>query len=96
MPLRPFFTFLACICLVGCSPSRSSRDAVTQSHTVQAGDTLAGIAEKYYGDSIQWKRIYEANHDQLGQHIDMQVGLVLTIPPQDAAAQTQEDVCVID
>ncbi len=48
-------------------------------HTVVAGDTLPKIAEKYYGDSSQWRKIYDANRDKIirGQLIP---GSVLEIP----------------
>lgn len=29
------------------------------------GDCLSAIAKKYYGDGSQWKRIYDANQDQI-------------------------------
>ncbi|MDW8055140.1 MAG: LysM peptidoglycan-binding domain-containing protein [Elusimicrobiota bacterium] len=48
-------------------------------HTVVAGDTLPKLAEKYYGDSTQWRKIYEANKDKIirGQLVP---GSVLEIP----------------
>lgn len=48
-------------------------------HTVVAGDTLPKLAEKYYGDSSQWRKIYEANKDKIirGQLVP---GSVLEIP----------------
>jgi nucleoid-associated protein YgaU len=32
----------------------------------KAGDTLSGIAERFYGDASQWKGIYEANKKVIG------------------------------
>jgi nucleoid-associated protein YgaU len=32
-------------------------------YTVEDGDTLLKIADKFYGDSIGWQRIYAANPD---------------------------------
>ncbi|MCX7716195.1 MAG: LysM peptidoglycan-binding domain-containing protein [Endomicrobia bacterium] len=48
-------------------------------HTVVAGDTLPKLAEKYYGDSSQWRKIYDANKDKIirGQLIP---GSVIEIP----------------
>lgn len=48
-------------------------------HTVVAGDTLPKLAEKYYGDASQWRKIYEVNRDKIirGQLIP---GSVLEIP----------------
>jgi LysM repeat protein len=34
-------------------------------HTVVSGDTLWGIAEKYYGNGAEWPRIHEANSGQI-------------------------------
>jgi len=48
-------------------------------HTVVEGDTLPKLAERYYGDRNQWKKIYDANKDKIirGQLL---VGTVLEIP----------------
>lgn len=32
-------------------------------YTVEAGDTLPRIAEKFYGDRTCWQTIYDANQD---------------------------------
>ena len=32
-----------------------------KTHTVKSGDTLWGIAKKYYGSGSKWKKIYNAN-----------------------------------
>jgi tetratricopeptide (TPR) repeat protein len=50
------------------------------SYTVRGGDTLAGIARKLYGDPNAWKRIFEANRDQLESPHALKVGQVLAIP----------------
>jgi nucleoid-associated protein YgaU len=36
-----------------------------RSHTVVKGDSLSKIAKQYYGDAQQWRKIYEANQDQI-------------------------------
>ncbi len=36
-----------------------------QTYTVVAGDSLSKIAKRYYGDANQWRRIHEANRDQI-------------------------------
>lgn len=48
-------------------------------HTVTEGDTLPKLAEKYYGNSSQWKKIYEANKEKIirGQLVP---GSILEIP----------------
>jgi|GEM_PF-1495347 len=52
---------------------------VKRYHTVVAGETLPKLAEKYYGDASQWRKIYEANKDKIirGQ---LTPGTVLEIP----------------
>lgn len=32
-----------------------------RTYTVQSGDTMRRIAQRFYGDEMKWKRIYEAN-----------------------------------
>lgn len=48
-------------------------------HTVVEGDTLPKLAEKYYGDASQWRKIYEVNKEKIirGQLVP---GSVLEIP----------------
>lgn len=51
-----------------------------QTYTVESGDTLSAIAERFYGDPNQWPRIFEANGDQLDNPDLIQPGQVLRIP----------------
>lgn len=39
--------------------------AVTKKHAVARGETLWGLADKYYGDSFKWGKIYNANMDKI-------------------------------
>jgi nucleoid-associated protein YgaU len=42
---------------------------------------VSGIAERFYGDASQWKRIYEANKKVIGPDPDkLGVDVTLTIP----------------
>ena len=54
--------------------------AVTENktHTVQSGDTLWGIAKKYYGNGAQYPKIASANN--VANPNVIQVGQVLAIP----------------
>ncbi len=56
----------------------SSSDVDT--HTVQAGDTLYHIAEKYYDDPTEWTTILEANEDTIEDEGSLIRGQVLVIP----------------
>jgi nucleoid-associated protein YgaU len=49
-------------------------------HVVAAGDTLTGIAQKYYGDASKWNKIFEANRDILPSSNSLQIGQKLKIP----------------
>jgi nucleoid-associated protein YgaU len=46
-------------------------------HRVQSGDTLQGLAMKYYNDSSQWEKIFD--HNKLAS-VDLTLGVVLEIP----------------
>ena len=53
-----------------------------ESYTVAEGDTLATIAARFYGDENEWRRIYEANRETIGDNPDnVRIGTVLRIPP---------------
>ena len=52
----------------------------TQTHVVQAGDTLSRIAEKYYGDASLYTRIFQANRDVLSDPNKIRPGQKLRIP----------------
>ncbi len=51
-------------------------------YTVVEGDSLSKIAKKQYGDASQWKRIFEANRDQIKNPDLIQPGWKLVIPPR--------------
>jgi len=54
-------------------------------HTVKAGETLSGIAGRYYTDETKWRQIYSANRDTIGPSPDrLKVGMKLAIPPAEA------------
>jgi nucleoid-associated protein YgaU len=50
-------------------------------HVVVKGDTLSGIAKKYYNDAGKYMKIYEANKDVIGSNPDLiKPGQELIIP----------------
>ena len=56
---------------------------VVKKHVVVSGDTLSGIAKKYYDDAGKYMVIYEANKAVIGDNPDMiKVGMELVIPKQ--------------
>jgi nucleoid-associated protein YgaU len=48
--------------------------------TVQPGDTLSKLAQKWYSDANLWTRLYEANRDQIVNPNLIFPGQVLRIP----------------
>jgi len=52
----------------------------TKTHTVVSGDTLWGIAKKYYGNGSLYTKIYEANSGTIKNPNLIYPGQVLTIP----------------
>lgn len=51
-----------------------------KTHTVQKGDTLWGIAKKYYGSGGQYQKIFQANSGKIKNPNLIYPGQVLTIP----------------
>jgi nucleoid-associated protein YgaU len=49
-------------------------------YTVAGGDTLSGIAEKYYNDAARWPIVFEANRHQIQDPDHIFPGQVLRIP----------------
>ena len=49
-------------------------------YTVKKGDTLDKIAEAVYGDKSAWKKIYEANREQIADANVVTIGQVLKLP----------------
>jgi len=49
-------------------------------HTVQKGESLSKIAKHYYDDMMKYKKIFDANRDQLNNPDLIEVGQVLRIP----------------
>jgi len=54
----------------------------SQTYTMKAGDTLYGVARRFYSDGKLWTKIFEANKDKIRDVADIPVGTVLVIPPK--------------
>lgn len=52
----------------------------TKTYTVKKGDTLWGIAKKYYGNGAKYTQIYNANKGKIKNPNLIYVGQVFTIP----------------
>ncbi|MFQ5963415.1 MAG: LysM peptidoglycan-binding domain-containing protein [Candidatus Scalinduaceae bacterium] len=51
-----------------------------RTHIVRPGDTLYGLAKKYYNNTTMWKNIYDANKDIIESKSLLKVGQTLIIP----------------
>lgn len=60
-------------------PAAVAGNAV-RTHKVVSGDTLAGIARKFYQNSGQWPKILEANKGTLENPTKLKPGMILVIP----------------
>lgn len=58
----------------------TARGATPGTYTVKKGDSLSKIAKAVYANANQWKRIYEANKDQIADADLIHPGQVLRIP----------------
>jgi NitT/TauT family transport system substrate-binding protein len=56
---------------------------VPQEYTVKAGDTLSHLAQRFYGYSSKWAKIYEANSQTLKNPHYLYIGQQLVIPTDD-------------
>jgi nucleoid-associated protein YgaU len=65
------------------APKAEKEYAFIATHTVESGDTLSGLAKKFYGSEAQayWMEIYEANKEVIGDNPNViLIGQVLNIP----------------
>ena len=63
----------------------------TRTYRVRSGDTLSGIAKRFYGNPARWTWIYAANRSKIHNPNSIFVGEKLTIPyhkPTGTAAYT--------
>jgi nucleoid-associated protein YgaU len=51
-----------------------------RTYTVKPGDSLSKIAKREYGDAAKWRKIFEANRDQIKDPDLIQPGWELKIP----------------
>jgi nucleoid-associated protein YgaU len=62
------------------APAPPAATAAGETYTVAKGDSLSKIARRLYGDAKQWKRIFEANRDQIENPDLIHPGQKLRIP----------------
>jgi nucleoid-associated protein YgaU len=65
----------------GAAPRQTSAPAASMTtYTVQSGDTLSAIANKFLGNANDYMEIFNANRDQLTDPDKIKPGQVLKIP----------------
>ncbi|MCK4441905.1 MAG: LysM peptidoglycan-binding domain-containing protein [Sulfurovaceae bacterium] len=50
---------------------------------VQSGESLSKYAQKYYGDSRKYYKIYKANQDKISKNLQIFIGDKLIVPTSD-------------
>ncbi len=60
-------------------------------YTVQKGDTLQRISEKFYGTARKWPEIYKANKGVITSPSRIYPGRVITIPALEAEEPAESD-----
>jgi len=58
----------------------SGSGAGARTYTVKSGDTLSKIAKEHFGDANAYRKIFDANTDQLSDPDKIKPGQVLKIP----------------
>jgi LysM repeat protein len=56
-----------------------------KTYTIQKGDSLSKISQKFYGTPKKWKKILDANKDKLGNGQVLKIGTTINIPTKDEA-----------
>jgi len=60
--------------------SKETPSVSMEKYTVQKGDTLQKISQKFFGTTKKWYKIYEANRDVLKSPDKIYPGQVINIP----------------
>lgn len=69
----------------------STGAAQERTYTIQAGDTLWGIAKKFYGSGTEYKRLAQANRNQISNPNLIYPGQTIVIPAGDNLPQAGAD-----
>ena len=87
--------FMLALCAISLDPvpSRAATASTTQEilHEVAPGDGLRLIAGYYYGDTRQWKRIWNANRHSVRNPNLLEQGSYLRIPDAVTPAEPYAD-----
>ena len=86
--VRSAAMMLAAVILPGIALAQQTRG----NHTVVDGDTLWDLAEQYYDDPFDWRRIWDANRAGVADPNLILPGQVLVIPGTDPTAAVPAEV----
>ena len=64
----------------GSSSTAPPAPSTGRTYTVVKGDSLSKIAKHFYGDAQKWRKIYEANRDEIKNPDLIYPGQTFTIP----------------
>lgn len=73
----------AALALIGKSDRKTKApktSAEPRTYVVQPGDTLFRVAEKFYGDSTQWRKIRDANRTRIDPDGRIRAGQIIAVP----------------
>ncbi len=62
------------------TPATEAAQAKVEYYVIQSGDTLSGLAKKYYGNAMDYPRIFEANKEVIEDPDRIFVGQKIRIP----------------
>jgi LysM repeat protein len=70
------------------SSGKTEKVATARRYTVERGDTLSSIAQRFYGSAADWNRLFQANKSVISNPNTIFPGQVLTLGGQLPAAST--------
>lgn len=62
------------------APSNEGTAESTRTYTVKSGDSLSKIARQFYGNTDDWRRIFDANRDIIENPDLIHPGQTLRLP----------------
>lgn len=73
------------------TPAPGVSKAFREKYTIQKGDTLQKISQKFYGTTKKWNKIFEANKDKLKAPNKIYPGQVIEVPVE-SLKETSENL----
>ncbi|MEW6262150.1 MAG: LysM domain-containing protein [Thermodesulfobacteriota bacterium] len=84
-----FVIMILIVCALLFGSVLTALGAERQTYTVKPGDTLWGLAQRFYGNQYLWPKLWEMNRDKLANPNRLSVGDVLVIFPLDLLMTAQ-------